>query len=219
MEEFNQKTYQEMQAKLKAMSGGGDAAPASGEKKKKEKKKSEGPEEEMDEAEAALAAEPKSKDPFESMPKGTFNMDDFKRNYSNNETDVSIPYFWEKFDPEAYSIWKCEYKYPEELTQVFMSCNLIGGMMQRLDKLRKNAFGSMCLFGKDHDSTISGIWVWRGQDLAFELSSDWQVDYSSYNWTKLDPADAKTKEDVQKYFAWEGTDASGRPFNQGKIFK
>jgi hypothetical protein len=29
----------------------------------------------------------------------------------------------------------------------------------------------MCLFGTDNDSSISGIWVWRGQDLAFEVSS------------------------------------------------
>ena len=37
--------------------------------------------------------------------------------------------------------------------------------------MRKNAFASMCLFGTDDDSSISGIWIWRGQDLAFEVSS------------------------------------------------
>jgi hypothetical protein len=47
-----------------------------------------------------------------------FNMDDFKRFYSNEDEAKSIPYFWEKFDPENYSIWFCEYKYPEELTKV-----------------------------------------------------------------------------------------------------
>lgn len=81
----------------------------------------------MDETEMAIAAEPKSKDPFEEIPKGNFNMDDFKRFYSNEDVDKSIPYFWEKFDPEHYSIWFSEYKYPEELQKVFMSCNLITG--------------------------------------------------------------------------------------------
>ncbi len=33
----------------------------------------------------------------------------------------------------------------------------------------------------------SAIWVWRGQSLAFELAEDWQVDYASYAWQKLDP--------------------------------
>merc|ERR1719411_1851979 len=102
---------------------------------------------------------------------------------------------------------------------VFMSCNLIGGMMQRLDKLRKNAFSSVCLFGENNNSTISGIWVWRGHDLVFELSDDWKIDYSSYNWTKLDTDSEETKSLVDQYFKWEGTDKEGRKFNQGKIFK
>jgi hypothetical protein len=42
-------------------------------------------------------------------------------------------------------------------------------MYQRLDKMRKQCFASMCLFGTDNDCTISGIWVWRGQDLAFQV--------------------------------------------------
>ncbi|XP_066137776.1 elongation factor 1-gamma isoform X1 [Euwallacea fornicatus] len=189
------------------------------EKSKKETPKKEEPEEELDAADEVLAAEPKSKDPFESLPKGTFNMDEFKRVYSNEDESKSIPFFWQKFDPENYSIWYGEYKYPEELTKVFMSCNLITGMFQRLDKMRKQGFASVCLFGEDNDSTISGVWVWRGQDLAFTLSPDWQVDYEVYNWKKLDPASDETKKLVQEYFSWTGTDKMGRKFNQGKIFK
>ncbi|RWS07238.1 elongation factor-1 gamma-like protein, partial [Dinothrombium tinctorium] len=160
----------------------------------------------------------KSKDPFEEFPKGNFNMDDFKRFYSNNPEDQSIPYFWEKFDKENYSIWYCEYLYPQELTLVFMSCNLITGMFQRLDKMRKNAFGSMILFGEDNNSSISGVWVWRGPELAFKLSPDWQVDYESYSWKKLDPDSEETKKLVKEYFSWEG-EFGGKKFNQGKIFK
>lgn len=43
-------------------------------------------------------------------------------------------------------------------------------MFQRLDKMRKYGFASMCLFGTDNDNTISGVWVWRGQGLAFDVS-------------------------------------------------
>lgn len=133
---------------------------------------------------AAAAAQPeddepkeeKSKDPFQDMPKGTFVLDNFKRSYSNEDTATkAIPHFWENFDADNWSIWKCEYKYPEDLTLAFMSCNLINGMYQRLEKLKKNAFASMILFGTDNNSTISGIWVWKGDKLAFELSPDWQV--------------------------------------------
>jgi elongation factor 1-gamma len=215
-------------AKLKEIQGAQQAAKKPEEKKKKEEKPKEAPKkkekeaepaEEMDEAEIALAAEPKAKDPLDALPKGTWVMDDFKRFYSNNDVDKSIPYFWEQFDSENYSIWLGEYKYNNELAKVFMSCNLITGMYQRLDKMRKNAFASVCLFGEDNNSTISGVWVWRGQELAFPLSPDWQIDYETYNWTKLDPKAEATKKMVHDYFSWEGTDKEGRKFNQGKIFK
>lgn len=158
-------------------------------------------------------------DPFEALPKTTFNYDDFKRCYSNEDEAVSIKYFWEKFDPENNSIWYGEYKYNDELAKVFMSCNLITGMFQRLDKMRKQAFASVCLFGEDNNNTISGIWVWRGQDLAFQLSPDWQIDYDCYTWKKLDASSDETKKMVEQYFSWTGTDSKGRKFNQGKIFK
>uniref|UniRef100_A0A182K109 Elongation factor 1-gamma n=1 Tax=Anopheles christyi TaxID=43041 RepID=A0A182K109_9DIPT len=213
------KKYAEFQAKVSG------SAPAAEKKKEKKEKKpaQEKPEpatiEQPDAADELLAAEPKQNDPFELLPKGTFNFDDFKRFYSNEEEAKSIPYFWTKFDPANYSIWYGEYKYPEELTKVFMSCNLITGMFQRLDKMRKQSFASVCLFGEDNNSTISGVWVWRGQDLAFKLSSDWQVDYEVYDWKKLDPASDETKKMVAQYFSWSGTDKNGRKFNQGKIFK
>lgn len=93
---------------------------------KEEKPKAKEPEAEMDEADAIVAAE-KFTDPFDKLPKGTFNMDDFKRFYSNEDEAKSVPYFWEKFDKENYSIWYGEYKYNSELSKVFMSCNLITG--------------------------------------------------------------------------------------------
>ena len=63
---------------------------------------------------------------------GNFDMDDFKRFYSNNDEVESVPYFWQKFDKEHYSIWRCDYKYADELTMVFMSCNLMGGKIYTL---------------------------------------------------------------------------------------
>jgi len=218
--QFDAKKYAELQGKPekspgKPQKGAGDKA----EKKEKPAKKEPEPkEEEVDPMDEILAAEPKTKDPFEVFPKGSFIMDEFKRVYSNESEEVSIKYFWEKFDKENYSIWYGEYKYPEELKLTFMSCNLITGMFQRLDKMRKNAFGSVILFGEDHKSTISGIWFWRGPELAFNLSPDWQVDYESYSWTKLNPDDAKTKKMVNEYFSWAG-DFDGKKFTEGKIFK
>jgi elongation factor 1-gamma len=215
MAQFDEKKFKEVQK-----AAGGDKK----QKDKKEKPKPEATPKKAEKKEEPAAEElalekPKEKDPFAAVPKGNFDLEDFKRFYSNNDEDKSVPYFWEKFDKEAYSIWRCDYKYNDELTMVFMSCNLMSGMFQRLEKLRKNAFASMLLFGENNNSTISGIWVWRGHGLAFELSEDWQIDYSSYDWQKLDPESSETKELVNQYLCWVGEDKQGRKFNQGKIFK
>ncbi|GBO14428.1 Elongation factor 1-gamma [Araneus ventricosus] len=135
MAEFDAKKFGEVQKELgqgkPAKGKEAAAAPPKDNKKKKQEpkpKKEEAAAEEPDETELALAQEPKSKDPFEKFPKGTFNMDEFKRTYSNEDESVSIKYFWDKFDAENYSIWYCEYLFPQELTLTFMSCNLIGGL-------------------------------------------------------------------------------------------
>merc|ERR1712243_361295 len=130
--------------------------------KKEKKEKPNGDDGDIDLA----PAEPKQKDPFADMPKGTFDLEEWKRFYSNNDEDESVKWFWEHFDHENYSIWRGDYKYNDELTMVFMSYNLIGGMFQRLEKLKKNAFASCCLFGENNNSSISGIWVFKGQSLA-----------------------------------------------------
>jgi elongation factor 1-gamma len=189
--------------------------------KKQEKKKPEKKPEPEDDEDDGMPMEKPSKDPFAALPKGTFVMDDWKRCYSNEDTEkAAIPYFWKNFDKENYSIWFSEYKFPEELKKkkIFMTCNLVGGMFQRLDKMRKHAFGSVLIFGEDNNNSISGVWVWRGKDLAFELSSDLQVDYESYNWTKLNPDNEADKKKVNDYFLWEG-DFGGKKVNQGKVFK
>merc|ERR1712181_193628 len=77
--------------------------------------------------------------------------------------------------PRAHFIWRSDYKFNSELTMVFMSCNLVGGMFQRLEKMKKNAFASAILFGENNNSSISGIWVWKGQELAFDLCEDWAI--------------------------------------------
>lgn len=46
------------------------------------------------------------------------------------------------------------------------------GMFQRLEKLRKNAFASVVVSGVDNNNTISGIWIMRGQELAFTVSTE-----------------------------------------------
>jgi len=167
------------------------------------------------EAKAPDAEAPKKeKDPFAGFPKSDFILDEFKRVYSNEDIKTqAIPYFWNNFDANNFSIWLCEYKYPEDLGLMFQSENLITGMFQRLDKLNKNAFASVGVFGKSRDAQIQGLWVWRGKDLVFSLSDNWQVDYESYDWHLLDPKSDQTKALVEAFLLHEEEKQEYRPFD------
>jgi len=217
MAQFDAKKFQELQGQK---GGKKEKEPkAKKEEKPKQKPQPKAPPKQEEENEEEEAVEKPSKDPFAALPKGSFIWDEWKRTYSNNETlEVALPYLWDKFEKEYMSVWYCEYMYPEDLKKIFMSCNLVAGMFQRLDKMRKHAFGSMIIFGEDDNSTISGVWMWRGQDLAFSLSPDLQIDSESYRWKKLDYDSPETKKLITEYFAWEGN-FEGKKFNQGKIFK
>merc|ERR1711976_580016 len=157
---------------------------------------------------------------FADLPKGTFVMDNWKKVYSNEDTDtVAVPYFWKNLDKENYSAWYGEYKYPEDLQMIFMTCNLVAGMFQRLDRMRKHAFGSVCVFGEDNKNTISGVWVWRGHDLAFDLHPDLQIDYESYDWRKMDPDSEEDKKIINEYLLWEGDFGGKKNPADGRVFK
>lgn len=49
-------------------------------------------------------------------------------------------------------------------------CNILTGMFQRVEKMRSQTFASVCVFGTDNNNSISGVWVWKGQGLAFEVT-------------------------------------------------
>ncbi|KAL9042581.1 MAG: hypothetical protein Q9180_000516 [Flavoplaca navasiana] len=174
-------------------------------------------EEEEEEEEAKPA--PKPKHPLEALPKPNLAIDDWKRKYSNEETrEVALPWFWENFNPEEYSLWKLDYKYNEELTQVFMSSNLITGFFTRLDASRKYLFGCASVYGVSNDSVIKGAFMVRGQDAhpAFDVAPD----IDSYDFTKLDPS--KDKGFIEDMWSWDRpVDVNGKSYEwaDGKIFK
>lgn len=82
---------------------------------------------EAEEEEEETPAPKAAKHPLESLPKPALILDDWKRKYSNFETrEEALPWFWENFKPDEYSLWRLDYKYNDELTMTFMSANLIG---------------------------------------------------------------------------------------------
>jgi Elongation factor 1 gamma, conserved domain/Glutathione S-transferase, C-terminal domain len=91
------------------------------EKKEATPKKKEAEEEEEEDKPA-----PKAKHPLDSLPRATFALDEWKRQYSNEDTPVALKWFWQNVNFTEYTLWKVSYKYNDELTLTFMSSNLIG---------------------------------------------------------------------------------------------
>jgi len=163
---------------------------------------------------------PKAKHPLEALPKPTLVLDEWKRQYSNNDTPDALKWFWENLKSDEYSLWKLDYKYNDELTQIFMTSNLIGGFFARLEGSRKYIFGCASVYGEANNSVIQGAFVIRGQEAgpAFEVAPD----YESYSFTKLDPTKAEDKEFVNEQWTWEKpVEVGGKsfPWADGKVFK
>lgn len=167
------------------------------------------------------APQKKPKHPLESLGKPTFVLDEWKRKYSNEDTrSVALPWFWEHYNPEEYSLWKVEYKYNDELTLTFMSNNLIGGFFNRLTASTKYMFGSMVVYGENNNNGIIGAFMVRGQDNvpAFDVAPDWE----SYSYTKLDPTNEDDKEFVNNMWAWDKpvvVNGENKEIVDGKVFK
>ncbi|KAK4684741.1 elongation factor 1-gamma, partial [Tremellales sp. Uapishka_1] len=170
-----------------------------------------------DEEDSLVPEEPKVKNPLDDLPKSAFNLEEWKRQYSNLDTrKEALPWFYEKFDHDGFSIWKVDFKYNEELTQVFMSSNQVGGFFNRLEASRKYLFGSVGVCGKANDSLITGVLVLRGKEFqpVVSVAPDWE----SYDYAPLD----LTKEDDKSFFegamAWDLV-YNGKEWADGKNFK
>jgi len=198
------------------------AQPKKEEKKPKEAKPAAPKKEEKPAADEPAEGEeveekPKAKNPLDLLPPTSFNLEDWKRFYSNNDTKpTAMDYFWKNYDAEGFSVWRVDYKYNEELKLTFMSSNLIGGFYNRVERAKKYAFGSLCVLGENNSNCIAGYMVVRGQEVPFEFTD--AADYESYEFKKVDPKDDAVRALMGDYFAWEET-IEGKPFAAGKIFK
>jgi elongation factor 1-gamma len=172
------------------------------EKPKKEAKPKEEDEADDDGADDDVPPEPKAKSTMDLLPKSTFILDAFKREYSNNKNmDQTMEYLWTNFDPEGYAMWFAEYKYQEENTVSFKTTNLVGGFYQRMERMHKYAFGQMLICGLDNKHDLFGFWIIRGQEIP-DLMLD-VPDVDLYQWTKISwPVDDETKLKIKEILAW-----------------
>ncbi|KAF8266028.1 elongation factor 1-gamma [Lactarius quietus] len=191
------------------------AAPAQPKAEKKPKKE----EVDDDDDDKPYEEAPKEKNPLDLLPKSTFNLEDWKRAYSNKDTrgpGGAIEWFYENFDKDGFSIWRIDFKYNEELTQTFMSSNQIGGFFNRLEASRKYLFGSMGVLGTANNSILAGALIARGSEIkpVVSVAPDWE----SYTYERIDLGNSEQKAFFEAALAWD-LEVGDKKWADGKNFK
>jgi elongation factor 1-gamma len=190
------------------------------EKKVEEKPKAAEKRKQEDELEPESYEEKKAKNPLDDLPKSPFVLDEWKRQYSNapnGDCRKAMPFFWENYDKEGYSLWFQAYNFNSECKVVFMTSNLVGGFVQRSDSLRKYAFGVMQVTGTQQGQKIQGAWLIRGQDIKPMLTENDDAEY--YTWTKLDqPPTDEQKAKIEELWCAEDK-IDGEQILDCKVFK
>ena len=137
------------------------------------------------------------------MSKSAFVLDEWKRQYSNNDTPVACQWLWDNWDPEGYSWYKLTNKYAYEQEKAWMAANLVGGFQNRWECCRKYSFGVVLICGEDKKAgmKIEGYMMFRGKVVPPEWSDI--PDSETYDIEPCDPInDMACRKRLTAYLAW-----------------
>eukprot|EP01070_Trichotokara_eunicae_P009153 Trichotokara_eunicae@DN5997_c0_g1_i1.p1 len=130
------------------------------------------------------------------------NLDEWKRCYSNTKpVKDSLKWFWDNFDAAGWSFWYMKYdKLPNELKVAFLASNHLNGFIQRIDQnFRKYSFGVLDIVETNKDDfDVQGVWMFRGQDIPFEMTDHPSFEYQKFK--KLDHTNAEQKKLIEDYW-------------------
>jgi len=149
------------------------------------------------------APKPKAKSPLDLLPPSTMNLDSEKKSlFSQRPFNPDFfKTFWNNFDAQGYSIYFSTYNYNQENRVYFMTCNLVGGFLQRCDDVRRYALGTMVIAGKDEEEPpfdVYGVWIFRGSNVPQEMKDNPDSEY--YTFTKLDSSKPADRQQVETFF-------------------
>jgi elongation factor 1-gamma len=188
---------------------------------KAEKKGKEAGEKPAADEEDEAPKEVSEKNPLDSLPPSPFNFYDFKTLFVNspNKKDA-VDTFFKQFDPKGYSAYYVEYiKAEGEGKVLYMTNNLMGGLLQKLEHFRKYAFAVHGTYGEEPNLEIRGVWVWRGDGIPFEIKDLDSFEY--YKWNRLDLSKEADKKKLEAYWTnlKEGDVVEGLKVQEAKYFK
>jgi elongation factor 1-gamma len=194
---------------------------ACGKEKFAPKKKVEKPKAKQEKKAAAAAPVKKKVNPLLLLPESKMVLDQTKKNFFLTQPfnpDFFTNFWGGEYDPAGYCCYSMHYKYDEENEQYWLTQNLLGGFLQRLDPARKFAFGVMTLSGADEDTKpweFKGAWIFRGPGVPFEISDCSQS--PQFDWNPIDVSKPEGRAELESYFI--GETVNGKTVLDRRYFK
>ena len=190
------------------------------EKKAPAPKKAAAPKKEETKAEEDKPAK-KPVNPLDLLPETPLILDEWKKLYSNNPVEETLPAFWKMFDKAGWSIWKVDYEKIEgECEKVYMTNNMLNGFLQRMEAMRKYSFGYLGIYGDEPDLNIRGVFFWRGLTVPQEMIDHPQFEY--YKREQLDSENPEHRAIVEEFWGkttLEQSVVQGAKLQNGKCWK
>ena len=166
---------------------------------------------------------PAAKNPLDLLPPSKFVLPEFKTYFVNlgdkKETD-GMTHFFEKYDPEGYTIYFTHYdKYEGEGVVLYQTSNLMNGFLQRMDeKFRNHSFSMMAILGEEPNLEIEAVWMFRGKGIPQEMLDHPQFEY--YQKRELDVKNEADRKVIAEFFcARPGQKVNGLTVQECKMFK
>ncbi|KAF8290479.1 putative elongation factor 1-gamma [Trypanosoma cruzi] len=106
-------------------------------------------------------------------------------------------------------------KHNEDNKMQFMTANLIRGWFQRMEHVRKYAFGVALIIGEERRHDIVALWVFRGRGMPAIVED--VEDTELFDWEEVADVAAQ-RERITDYLCWEGPTIP-RPVLEGRVFK
>jgi elongation factor 1-gamma len=176
---------------------------------KKEEKKKEEPKPKKEETKPKESAEgdddedkskKKKQNPLDLLPPSSLVLDDFKKEFLNSqEKPAVLKSFWDKYDPQGYSLWWMQYqKLPSEGKILFKTCNSSSFFLQKLDPFRKYSFSAHGVYGVEGNYEIRGVWMWKGTEIPEEVKEHDNFPYLTIR--RLDEKNEADRQLVEDYW-------------------
>lgn len=224
-EKQKEKDKKEKKAKKKDSS---DSSSSSDEEKKEKKdkkkdKKDKGKEKKGDKEDEEEAPK-KKQNPLDQLPPTPFNLDNFKRSFFENKTPETRrkflqENFWPKFDDKGWALWYLDYIKAEGECQVlYMTSNLLGGFIWRIDTMGRYGFGVHGIFGEEPNLEMRGVYMWRGTEVPFFAQE--HPSFEFYNTKKLNPSSEEDRKLLEDFWCADDDEkVLGLRFREGKYFR